>query len=102
MVRNADRADRRRAAATSTLTGFPFRTMKTHIVFTEVGASASGKTKVWNVVNTGGGTVLGSVKWWPAWRRYCFFPGHETVYDKSCMREVAAFLEAKTWAHIDA
>lgn len=75
--------------------------MKTHIVFKEIGESNSGKTKVWNVINTGGQFVLGSVKWWAPWRRYCFFPVAGTAYDKSCLREVADFLEAKTWAHTD-
>lgn len=31
---------------------------------------------------------LGFIKWHGAWRKYCFFPESETIFDVSCMEEI--------------
>lgn len=36
---------------------------------------------------------LGEVKWYPAWRRYAFFPNESTLYDANCLNEVEKFLK---------
>lgn len=76
------------------------------IRFDEEGKSASGKTSIWAVASAADKgdsqeqyAVLGSVKWFAPWRRYCFFPGRQTVYEQDCLREIATFCESKTKAH---
>ena len=53
------------------------------------------KTKVYSVTTKSKETELGVIKWYPAWRRYCFFPSSEydTVWDFSCLHEVATFIK---------
>lgn len=38
---------------------------------------------------------LGKIKWYPAWRRYVFFPLDQggTLFDAGCLRELAAMLD---------
>jgi len=61
------------------------------------------KTKVWAVISVGGNSFLGSVKWWPAWRRYVYEPASHIVMDAACLMEVTEFLthetneQKKTW-----
>ena len=67
--------------------------MATWVEFTEVGDT--GKTKVWHVVTTydGGGTVLGTIKWYGPWRKYSFFPTPTTLFEPTCLREIADFID---------
>lgn len=51
------------------------------------------KTSKWDVLSKRHGFVLGTIKWYGAWRQYTFFPTKETLYNKDCMREIASFLE---------
>ena len=44
-------------------------------------------------VRTKDETVIGIVKWYPAWRRYCFFPDSETLYDSQCMKDISAYID---------
>lgn len=60
--------------------------------------SPSGKTKTWNVHNDGG-RFLGAVRWWAAWRKYCYFPEDDTVLEQVCLREIASFVEDRTQEH---
>lgn len=58
----------------------------------------SGKTRRWDVVTKGGekevgGIVLGRVFWWGAWRKYAFFPAAATLYEPTCLRDIATFIE---------
>lgn len=54
------------------------------------------KTAIWAVCSVQGGQNLGEVKWFAHWRRYTFWPAVGTIYDESCMREIADFVEAET------
>ena len=51
------------------------------------------KTKVYECHNIKSGHPLGVVKWYPAWRRYCYFPTHEAVYSASCLDDISDFLK---------
>lgn len=42
-----------------------------------------------------GGKMLGIVRWFPAWRCYCFFPVN-AVLEKTCLRDIAEFIETET------
>lgn len=34
------------------------------------------------------GKSLGTIKYYPWWRKYCFFPNAYTLYDDGCLREI--------------
>ena len=50
------------------------------------------KTNVYQVFNTIHGTPLGIIKWYPAWRKYCFYPYDETWYETECLQELITFI----------
>ena len=57
--------------------------------------SASGKTLVFDVVAKDGGAILGEVRWFGRWRTYAFFPGDGTIYEPTCLRDLADFIKAQ-------
>lgn len=65
----------------------------TWVDFTEI--HDTGKTKIWQVVTTydGGGTALGTVRWHGPWRKYAFFPAVYTLFEPTCLRDIAAFID---------
>lgn len=42
---------------------------------------------------------LGEIKWYPAWRKFCFYPNKDTVWDNKCLVELINFLNKynKEW-----
>lgn len=64
-----------------------------YLRFVDVGASLTGKTRIWRVLNATSAIDLGTVKWQATWRRYAFCPASLTVYDAGCLREIATFIE---------
>lgn len=68
------------------------------IRFVDEGATPSGKTRVFRVEATAnhvegedGDVILGTVKWFSRWRRYAFFPSAETVFEPTCLHDIANF-----------
>ena len=59
----------------------------------------NGKTSIWNVALKEGILRLGSVRWWPAWRKYAFFPEPDTLYEQDCLWDIADFCARKTQEH---
>ena len=55
-------------------------------------------TSTWDVTISSG-LVLGTVKWFSSWRKYCFFPLPSSVYEEDCLREIALFCETQTLIH---
>lgn len=55
-------------------------------------------TKKFSVYGKGGNAFLGYIKWFPAWRKYCF-NSTEAILDYTCMIEIAEFLKIKTDRH---
>ena len=53
-------------------------------------------TQRWTIVTTDGEIDLGEVKWFGKWRCYAYFPLNDSVYEKQCLRDIAAFCETKT------
>ena len=68
------------------------------IVFQQQGTSASGLTKVWWVLNTGG-NILGQVSWYAPWRSCWYTTSPNVGLDAACLREIADFCENETRAH---
>lgn len=48
------------------------------------------------------GALLGYIEWYNSWRCYSFFPQHDTVFEKQCLRDLAAWLERATADHREA
>jgi hypothetical protein len=69
------------------------------IEFVLVGTSTTGKTSVWEVRTRDGGVLLGHVTWFGRWRCYAFSPKPNTVYEQCCLRDLAAFCDARTAEH---
>jgi hypothetical protein len=69
----------------------------TYIQFVEDAPAV--KTNRWEVVTLPGGVVIGRIAWYGSWRKYCFFPREETVYEQICLREIADFCENATAAY---
>lgn len=67
----------------------------THIEFVPSGMSATGKTMLWDVLAKAGG-VLGEVKWFGRWRKYSFYPAPDCVFEQTCLRDLAQFIEDRT------
>lgn len=61
----------------------------------EEGLSPSGKTKIFSVRATSG-AMLGEIKWFSAWRKYCFFPEAATVFDRDCLEMIGNYCWNKT------
>jgi hypothetical protein len=49
------------------------------------GVSKTGKTKVWEVRNNKHHTVIGYIKWYGGFRKYCFYPLPDTLFDHHCL-----------------
>ena len=68
----------------------------THIKFQDAGPSDSGKTHRWIVRAIADNVALGTIQWWPSWRKYTYCPIASTVYEHVCLREIAEFFESRT------
>jgi hypothetical protein len=36
------------------------------------------------------GSVLGTIRWWGAWRQYVFFPGAGCLFSAGCLEDINA------------
>jgi hypothetical protein len=69
------------------------------------GTTPSGLTRRWIVYQRGGvgydnlPIILGEIGWWSPWRQYTFTPSGNTIWNESCMDEIAAFLRLMTKEH---
>lgn len=69
------------------------------ISFESSGETKSGITKIWTVITKDSNIVLGEIRWHSSWRRYCFLPRGDTLFEQDCLRNIADFIEAKTIEH---
>lgn len=53
------------------------------------------KTKRWKIFSKSSGDWLGSIKWYGAWRQYCFFTDTDnlTIWNKGCLADIQKFIE---------
>ena len=56
-------------------------------------AGHTGKTEIYDVLSKSSGGVLGHIKWYPAWRQYCFFPSPQCVFNNGCMSDIIGFIK---------
>lgn len=52
------------------------------------------KTKKWEIFSKSSGAHLGTIKWFGAWRQYCFFPERHTIWNTGCLEDVNKFIAA--------
>jgi len=50
------------------------------------------KTSVWSCRNNRSSEELGQVRWYPAWRQYCYFPTCQAVYSVGCLEDINSFI----------
>lgn len=48
----------------------------------------TGKTEIWDIISKSSGFILGKIKWYYAWKGYCFFPSPNCVFSKGCMTDI--------------
>ncbi len=69
------------------------------IIFRRDLLAEKGKTQLWFVLTMDQSMVLGNIRWFGRWKKYAFFPNPETVYERTCLREIADFCEYITEFH---
>lgn len=70
-----------------------------HLTFRDDGpVKKGGKTRLYSVFNSHNRSLLGYVKWWGNWRKYCFFPLN-SLFDDNCLIEIATFCKEATTVH---
>ena len=72
-------------------------TTGTHIIFEELTPNPA--TKRWAVMPKDRSPQIGVVSWYGPWRKYCYTPMANTVYEQVCLREIAGFCENQTQLH---
>jgi hypothetical protein len=70
--------------------------MASYITF--IPAPPNPKTKVWYVATATQDSYLGKIAWFGRWRCYSFFPNQGTIFEKTCLRDIADFCEEQTKA----
>lgn len=50
------------------------------------------KTKEFHVLSKFSRETLAVIKWHSSWRKYCFFPAENTIFDTSCLAEIVKFI----------
>ena len=62
------------------------------------------KTPILHIFSKKSNDEIGLIKWYGAWRKFCFFPNSETVWDEKCLDELNKFLIEynEDWRRINA
>jgi hypothetical protein len=53
---------------------------------------AAGKTTIMRVVSKSSSDVLGTIRWYGAWRQYVFYPSAGTLFSAGCMEDINAVI----------
>ncbi|MEI3530661.1 MAG: hypothetical protein V8Q75_06370 [Bacilli bacterium] len=52
------------------------------------------KTPIYKLCNQQNELIhLGEIKYNPSWRKYCFYPIDETVFDSKCLLDIVEFMD---------
>lgn len=63
-----------------------------YIKFIDLGIPDGLKTRRYRVQGANGFSI-GQVRFNGAWRKFCFFPDADTVFDSNCLNEIAGFCQ---------
>lgn len=53
---------------------------------------ANRKTSIYHIWSIKEKCTLGEIKWYAPWRKYCFYPNNDTIWDSKCLSEIINFL----------
>jgi hypothetical protein len=59
-----------------------------YIFFEDCAVPDVRKTRIVSVRNRRSSGELGQIRWYGAWRQYCFFPQAGTIFNVDCMRRI--------------
>lgn len=60
-----------------------------------LGETKSGLTNIWAVENVRTQERCGLIRWHGAFRKYCFFPTNDFLFDASCLQAIVDHLNEK-------
>lgn len=80
------------------MTYHPVFAESTYIQFEFVKFSDTGKTFVWQVISKQNASKLGEIRWFGRWRKYAFYASAQCVFEETCLRSIATFIEERTKA----
>lgn len=61
-----------------------------YMEFDKIGST--GKTDIYNVLSKSSGFILGQIKWYGAWRQYCFWPSPNSIFNIGCMDDIQTII----------
>lgn len=63
-----------------------------YLRFVDAGIPEGQKTRRYTVYGTGSNS-LGQIRFYGAWRKFCFFPNEMTTFDSTCLTEISDFCQ---------
>jgi hypothetical protein len=57
------------------------------------------KTRIYILYEKSSGAILGGLRWFGAWRGYCFFPNENAVFDGGCLTQLKEWLNDLNATH---
>jgi len=67
-----------------------------HVDFLFQGIDWESKSAIYICSSKSSGYDLGEIKWYAPWGQYCFYDTANGIYSKTCMRDIADFIEQLT------
>lgn len=52
--------------------------------------------RMFGVFNKHDNVLLGTIGWFPKWKKFCFWPQEHTLFEEFCMRDISSFIESET------
>lgn len=68
------------------------KTRYKYIHFAEAADGARSRSK-WFCYNNKSQSILGEVRFYQPWRRWCYFPWGKEVYSADCLADIRSFIE---------
>jgi hypothetical protein len=65
---------------------------KQWLVFKDISNLHPVRTTMTWMINSNHGEPLGIIQWYAPWRKYCFFPIGNTIWDMACLAEITQFM----------
>lgn len=50
------------------------------------------KTDIYQIKTKDGDLLLGDIRWYVPWRKYCFYPCASTIFETQCLSDIIAFI----------
>lgn len=70
------------------------RMLESEFIYVEKLELPKRKTPIYKLFSMSNNDIkLGEIKWFGAWRQYCFYPEGNTIFDRKCLTYINNFLE---------